>query len=141
MELAQAMRQRLCNHPDVERLMLELAAHLDTVKGKKSYGYLPKRLKNLVNEIVDEMERLPIVSDCYQRWMEVQGKVDGYYHDNPQERLPLSQQKEFTQIKNAVIREAERLRLDEVTFEEKDLGQHDEPEEFHNESFDYWCGM
>ena len=138
MELAQAMRQGLCNHPDVERLMMELAAQLDTVKGKKSYGYLPKRLKNLVNEIVDEMERLPIVSDCYQRWMEVQGKVDGYYHDNPQERLPLSQQKEFTQIKNAVIREAERLRLDEVTFEEQDLGEHDEPEEFRNESYDYW---
>ncbi len=112
MELAQATRQRLCNHPDVERLMLELAAQLDTVKGKKSYGYLPKRLKNLVNEIVDEMERLPIVSDCYQRWMEVQGKVDGYYHDNPQEYIPLSQKKEFTQIKNAIIREAGRLRLD-----------------------------
>lgn len=138
MELAQAMRQGLCNHPDAERLMLELAAQLDTVKGKKSYGYLPKRLKNLVNEIVDEMERLPIVSDCYQCWMEVQGKVDGYYHDNPQERIPLSQQKEFTQIKNAIIREAERLRLDEVTFEEQDLGEHDEPEEFRNESYDYW---
>ena len=137
-ELAQAMRQRLCNHPDAERLMLELAAQLDTVKGKKSYGYLPKRLKNLVNEIVDEMERLPIVSDCYQRWLEVQGKVDGYYHDNPQEHIPLSQQKEFTQIKNAIIREAERLRLDEVTFEEQDLGEHDEPEEFQNESYDYW---
>ena len=138
MELAQAMRQRLCNHPDAERLMLELAAQLDTVKGKKSYGYLPKRLKNLVNEIVDEMERLPIVSDCYQRWMEVQGKVDGYYHDRPQKHIPLSQQKEFTQIKNAIIREAERLRLDEVTFEEQDLGEHDELEDFRNESYDYW---
>ena len=28
-------------------------------RAKKSYGYLPKRLKNLVDEIVDEMERLP----------------------------------------------------------------------------------
>ncbi len=91
-----------------------------------------------MNEIVDEMERLPIVSNCYQHWMEVQGKVDGYYHDNPQEHIPLSQQKEFTQIKNAIIREAERLRLDEVTFEEQDLGEHDEPEEFRNESYDYW---
>ena len=62
-----------------------------------------------------------------------------YYHDKPRERAPLSKQKEFTQIKNAIICEAERLRLDELTFEEKNLGQYDEPEEFQNESCDYWA--
>ena len=138
LELVQAMRDGVCNHPDAERLMLELAAQLETVKGKKSYGYLPKRLKKLVDEIVDEMERLPAVSKCYDQWLTLQGKVDAYYHDKPQERLPLSKKKEFTQIKNAIIHEAERLRLDEITFEEKELGQHDEPEEFRNESYDYW---
>lgn len=138
LELVQAMRDRMCDHPDAERIMLELAAQLETVKGKKSYGYLPKRLKKLVDEIVDEMERLPAVSKCYDQWMILQGKVDAYYHDKPQERIPLSKQKEFTQIKNAIIHEAERLRLDEITFEEKDLGQHDEPEEFRNESYDSW---
>ena len=138
LELVQTMRDGVCNHPDAEQLMLELAAQLETVKGKKSYGYLPKRLKKLVDEIVDEMERLPAVSKCYDQWMILQVKVDAYYHDKSQERIPLSKQKEFTQIKNAVIHEAERLRLDEVTFEEKDLGQHDEPEEFRNEPYDYW---
>lgn len=138
LELVQAMRDGVCNHPDAERLMLELAAQFETVKGKKSYGYLPKRLKKLVDEIVDEMERLPAVSKCYDQWRILQGKVDVYYHDKPQERIPLSKQKEFTQIKNAVIHEAERLRLGKVTFEEKDLGQHDEPEEFRNEPYDYW---
>ena len=138
LELVQAMRDSMCDHPDAERLMLELAAQLETVKGKKSYGYLPKRLKKLVDEIVDEMERLPGVSGCYDQWLMLQGKVDSYYHDKPRERVPLSKQKEFTQIKNAVIREAERLRLGEITFEEKNLGQYDEPEEFQNESYDYW---
>ena len=138
LELVQTMRDGVCNHPDAERLMLELAVQLETVKGKRSYGYLPKRLKKLVDEIVDEMERLPAVSKCYDQWMILQGKVDAYYHDKPQERIPLSKQKEFTQIKNAIIHEAERLRLGEVTFEEKRLGQHDEPEEFRNESYDYW---
>ena len=37
--------------------MQELAAGLGTVKGKKTYGYLPKQLKGLVDEIVDQMER------------------------------------------------------------------------------------
>ena len=139
LELVQTMRDSMCDHPEAERLMLELAAQLETVKGKKSYGYLPKRLKALVDEIVDEMERLSAVSKCYDHWLRLQGKVDSYYHDKPQERIPLSQQKEFRQIKNAVIQEAERLRLGEITFEEKDLGQNDEPEEFQNASYDYWA--
>ena len=84
------------------------------------------------------MERLPAVSKCYDHWLMLQGKVDSYYHDKPQERIPLSQQKEFRQIKNAVIQEAERLRLGEITFEEKGLNQQDEPEEYRNASYDYW---
>ena len=138
LELVQTMRDSMCDHPDAERLMLELAAQLGTVKGKKSYGYLPKRLKALVDEIVDEMERLPAVSKCYDQWLMFQGRVDSYYHDKPQKHIPLSQQKEFRKIKNAVIQEAERLRLGEITFEEKSLNQQDEPEEFRNEPYDYW---
>ena len=139
LELVQTMRDSMCDHPDAERLMMELATRLGTVKGKKSYGYLPKRLKKLVDEIVDEMERLPAVSKCYDHWLMLQGKVDSYYHDKPQERIPLSQQKEFRQIKNAVIQEAERLRLGEIGFEEKGLNQQDEPEEYRNASYDYWA--
>lgn len=139
LELVQTMRDGVCNHPDAEQLMLELAAQLETVKGKKSYGYLPKRLKNLVNKIVDEMERLPGVSKCYDQWLLLQGKVDAYYHDKPQKRIPLSQQKEFRQIKNAVVQEAERLHMGEITFEEKGLNQQDEPEEYRNASYGYWA--
>ena len=138
LELVQAMQGGLCDHPEAERLMQELAMQLGTVKGKKSYGYLPKRLKGLVDEIVDQMERLPIVRQCYDQWLLLQGKVDGYYHDTPRERLPLSKEKEFRQIKNAVIREAERLRLGQITFEDQDMGQRDEPEQFRNASDAYW---
>lgn len=139
LELVQTMRDGVCNHPDAEQLMLELAAQLETVKGKKSYGYLPKRLKNLVNKIVDEMERLPGVSKCYDQWLLLQGKVDAYYHDKLQKRIPLSQQKEFRQIKNAVVQEAERLHMGEITFEEKGLNRQDEPEEYRNASYGYWA--
>ena len=138
LELVHAMQDGVCDHPNAEQLMLELAAQLGAVKGKESYGYLPKRLKNLVDKIVDEMERLPVVSKCYDQWLLLQSKVDAYYHDKPQESVPLSKQKEFTQIKNAVIQEAERLRLGEISFEEKGLNQQDEPEEYRNASYDYW---
>ena len=62
-ELVQQMRTRICDHPEAERLMQELALQLETVKGKKSYGYFPKKQKALVDEIVDQMEQLPTVAE------------------------------------------------------------------------------
>lgn len=137
-ELVRTMKERICNHPDAERLMLELAMHLENVKGKKSYGYLPKPQKKLVDRIVDEMERLPSVKKCYEQWQILQGKVDAYYHDKEQKRVPLSQQKEFRAIKNAVIKEAENIRQCKLFFEDKGVEQESEPEEFRNASYDYW---
>ena len=42
--------------------------NLGQVGGKKTYGYLPKPMKKLVDEIVDQMARLPTVDACYQTW-------------------------------------------------------------------------
>ena len=137
LELVQVMKDGICDHPEVERLMLELAMQLETVKVKKSYGYLPKPQKKLVDRIVDEMERLPSVRDCYDQWLILQGKVDGYYHDKPRERKRLSQEKAFRQIKNAVIKEAENIRQCNLFFEDKGVEQESEPEEFRNASYDY----
>jgi len=138
LEMVRTMKERICNHPDAERLMLELALQLETVKGKKSYGYLPKPQKKLVDRIVDEMERLPSVKKCYEQWQILQGKVDAYYHDKEQTHVPLSQQKEFRSIKNAVIKEAENIRQCKLFFEDKGVEQESEPEEFRDCSYDYW---
>ena len=117
-QLTQEMSRGICNCPAAEALMQKLMVQLETVKGKKSYGYLPKPVKKTVDEIVDELEKLPIVKQCYDQWLELQNQVDSYYHDSPRARKKLSQEKEFRQIKNAVIHEAERLRLGEPTFED-----------------------
>lgn len=75
LEMVRTMKEGICNHPDAEQLMLELALQLESVKGKKSYGYLPKAQKKLVDKIVDEMERLPSVRKCYEQWQILQRKV------------------------------------------------------------------
>jgi hypothetical protein len=92
--------------------MLKLAEQLEPLKGKKSYGYLPKSVKATVDKIVDELERLPVVNECFERWWEHQCQVMNFYSERERERAPLSQQKEFRAIKNVIIREAERLRMD-----------------------------
>ena len=124
--LAQEMRDSVGSHPEVETLMLTLTTQLETVKGKKSYGYLPKMVKKTVDEIVDRMEQLPIISECYQTWWEFQCQVEDFYSEKERQRPPLSQQKEFRSIKNAVIREADALRLGQFTFEDAGM---DEPVE------------
>ena len=125
-ELVDEIRDGLCACPQIDPMMLELSVELGAVKGKKSYGYLNKRVKEKVDKIVDELETIPAVHECYIKWLELQTEVDGYYKDQCRERMRLSKQKEFRSVKNAVIQEAERLRLGEVTVEEVPPGPVDE---------------
>ena len=94
----------------VQQKLLELALELHTVSGKKQYAYLKKPLKDKVDEIMDELEKLPEVAAYYSVWNGVRDTLEGYYKNRPRQHNPLSQQKEFRAIKNAIIQEAERLR-------------------------------
>ncbi len=118
--LVQEMRQAIGNYPEVEALMVTLASQLETVRGKKKYGYLPKDVKSTVDEIVNQLERFLAVNDCYQVWWNLQCQIEDFYSEKERKRPPLSEQKEFRSIKNAVIHEAENIRLDRITFEDKD---------------------
>ena len=137
-KLTQEMARNICNYPEVEKLMQTLSAQLETVKGKKSYSYLPKSVKKTVDEVVDRLEEIPAVKACYAQWCALQSEVESYYHDKPREKKKLSQEKEFRQIKNAVIQEAERIRLGEITFEDTGLTSHDESEQVRGESNACW---
>ena len=94
----------------IQQKLLELALELRMVGGKKQYAYLKKPLKDKVDEIVDELEKLPEVAAYYAVWNGVRDTLEGYYKNRPRQHNPLSQQKEFRAIKNAIIQEAERLR-------------------------------
>ena len=94
----------------IQQKLLELATELRTVGGKKQYGYLKKPLKDKVDSIVDELEKLPEVAAYYAVWNGLRDTLEGYYKNRPRQHNPLSQQKEFRAIKNAIVQEAERLR-------------------------------
>lgn len=127
LELADEMKRGVCEHPEAEQMLLSLSRELKNAKGKKQYGYLPKRVKKQVDEIVDQMARLPSVKECYEKWLELQHEVNEFYSDKPMERVPLSQQKEFRAIHNAVIQAT--LRLEHITFEDRTMERHDESED------------
>ena len=95
----------------IQQKLLELALEMHAVSGKKQYGYLKKSLKDKVDEIVDGLEKLPEVAEYYAVWNDLRDTLEGYYKAKPRQHNPLSQQKEFRAIKNAIIQEAERLRF------------------------------
>ena len=138
LELAQRMRHGLCICPAAERGLWELSQKMNDVQGKKVYGYLPKPMKQLVDAVVDAMTELPVVNECYQKWWELQCRLNNYYSEQQRQRPPLSQQKEFRQIKNAVIREAEHIRQGRISFEDAASAQEDEATDDRNMSYDCW---
>ena len=100
------------NPPEsIRQKLMELALELHTVNGKKQYGYLKKPLKDMVDSIVEELEKLPRVAEYYAVWNDLRDTLEGYYKSKPRQHNSLSQQKEFHAIKNAIIQEAERLRI------------------------------
>ena len=119
------------NPPElIQKKLLELALELRTVTGKKQYGYLKKPLKEKVDSIVNELEKLPEVAEYYAVWNDLRDTLESYYKNRPRQRNPLSQQKEFRAIKNAIIQEAERLRqqMEQAqTAAEQEASQDEEP--------------
>ena len=108
--LIHAMESSTAHDPIIEEKLRELARGLESVSGKKQYGYLRKPLKALVDEIVAELEKVPEVARCYAVWNDLRDQLEGYYKTTPRQHVPLSQQKEFHAIKNQIIHEAEQLR-------------------------------
>ena len=118
--------------------MMTLVGQLETAKGKKKYGYLPKRVKRTVDEIVDQMERLPVINECYQVWWKLQCQIEDFYSEKERQRPPLSEQKEFRSIKNAVIQEAENIRMGVVTFEDTGAAEEIEDDVLSALPYDCW---
>jgi hypothetical protein len=112
----------------LEKMLVELSENLKCTKGKRVYGYLPPRIKKLVDEITDGLCKQPSVAKAYDLWCELQDNVVHNYTDKEIPRLPLSQQKEFKSIKNHIIYEADKLSKGEISLTELDEVEQSEQE-------------
>ena len=106
------------DNPKVEDLLLQLAVRLSGTSGKKVYGYFKADVKAIVDSIIDELASDERISRLYDLWYEQREAVLQTYTDEMPERIPLSRNKEFKTIKNAVIQEAMNIVLDRVPLEE-----------------------
>jgi hypothetical protein len=93
----------------VELMLKALVEELKSYEGKKVYGYLPKKAKNLVNGIVDELAKDERIAELYELWYKEKDKIVRTYQDGKAYRLPLSRNEEFKTIRNAVVKEAMKI--------------------------------
>ena len=92
--------------PELNVLFLKLAEQLKTVKGKKVYGYLPKEVKQMVDEIVSVLAKDKNIAELYKKWNEINREKLSLYHEKETPDIPLEDNKEFRSIKNVIIRSA-----------------------------------
>ncbi len=90
----------------IQAMLMDLHERLKTHKGKKVYGYLQKNDRYLVNQIVDQLEKIPAVKELYELWYEKQEDLRRMYSETLIPRMPLSENPEFKSIRNAVIKAA-----------------------------------
>ena len=105
-ELIWQMRDGILVNPQLEDQIEALARRLQTVRGKKVYGYLPPEVKLMVDGIVDALAADERVAKAYDLWNEMREAICRTYSETLPARLPLSKQKEFKPVRNMVIREA-----------------------------------
>lgn len=91
---------------EIQNLYVKLIGQLTNYKGKKVYGYLPKNIKQTVNDIVVELAKDERIADLYAEWNKANHEKLSVYYDKEKPDIPLEDNKEFRSIKNAVIRSA-----------------------------------
>lgn len=105
-ELLESTEMPIAASKEMQTLYNQLVGQLSGYKGKKVYGYLPKSIKQTVDAIVAELAKDERIAELYAEWNKANREKLSVYYDKKKPDIPLEENKEFRDIKNAVIRSA-----------------------------------
>lgn len=130
--LADKIKNGLADNNEFVIKFVELAKRMQSVKGKRVYGYLPKSVKAMVKKVVDLLEKDMDIERIYELWYQAKCAVYATYTDTPPPKKPLSGEEAFKPIRNAVIKEADGLGKLLLSFDndEETLNQNTTEENF-----------
>ena len=101
------MRQSLPNADYYLFLLRKIKDELQQQKGKKLYGYLPRKLKRLVDFALHEFAKDSELAEIYSKWNEVnREKLSLYYDTKDKPDVPIEKNPELRSLKNLLIRTA-----------------------------------
>ena len=110
-EQIQSINQNFQANPRIEEKLVLLSKVLETIKGKHQYGYLQKPIKQIVDEIVNEVSVEPNIQKLFDLWHQQRQEVLNTYSSKKEEIRNLSDLNEFKPIKNMVIQLAKEIIL------------------------------
>ena len=120
------------NHPHV---------HMMAWSAKPNQAYLSKdgirQIKSTLTNQIFRQELLHVYEQKSKSRDELVVEARKAMQEKKRLRSPLSQQKEFRQIKNAVIREAEHIRMNGISFEDEEM--QDDGERISTYDMSYAC--
>lgn len=85
-------------------LFRKLTEQLRNYNGRLMYGYLPKSIKETVNNIVAELAKDKNLSKLYLKWNEINREKLSIYYDKEKPDISLEDNKEFRSIKNYILK-------------------------------------
>ncbi len=127
-EIVSKINSGVYDNPKLEEMLLHLADRLSKTSGKKVYGYLKADVKDLIDSIVDEIGKDERLASLYELWYQKREEVIQTYTKERHKRVPLSQNKEFKSVKNAVIQEAMNISADRIPIEDAEEQPAPDPE-------------
>ncbi len=101
------IRQSIPNADYYLFLLRKIKDELQQQKGKKLYGYLPRKLKKLVDFALREFAKDSDLAEIYSKWNEVnREKLSLYYDTKDKPDVPIEKNQELRSLKNMLIRTA-----------------------------------
>lgn len=107
------------NHPLIDndvifQKILGLRESLKDYHGRMVYGYIPKNAKQIVDDILKELEKDENIKQLYEQWLLYKKDIHQTYSAKNLENLdiPMFEQKEFKSIKNIILKEVMNYDMD-----------------------------
>ena len=94
--------------------LMELKSSLKDYHGRLAFAYIPKQSKQIINDILREMEKNEYLQKLYVQWLLYKQDIHSIYKNEVIEKLPLLEQKEFKSIKNMILKEVMSFQKNEI---------------------------
>ena len=98
-------------------LFRKLAEQLRNYNGRLMYGYLPKSIKETVNNIVAELAKDKNLSKLYSKWNEINREKLYLYYDKEKPDIQLEDNKELRSPTNSILKSISLLSKTTPTME------------------------
>lgn len=105
--LLSGINQSFIDNDVIFQKILCLRETLKDYHGRMVYGYIPKSAKQVVDDILKELEKDENIKQLYEQWLLYKKDIHQTYSAKNLENLdiPMFEQKEFKSIKNMILKE------------------------------------